>query len=148
MKNGVSDEQLAELAELVLRISREIDPHGAKAIDIVPLTATEALAMRWIGSHPGTSATRTAAAMSLKHSNLSVAIRSLVAKGMVDRRADPEDARLVRLHPTPLALANIAKLHAHWAEQMRVALEGDAGGLDAGLDLLRRVDGGIRRAER
>jgi hypothetical protein len=42
---------------------------------------------------------------------------------MVGGRADPEDARLVR------------------------ALEGGAGGVDAGLDLLRRVDGGIRRAE-
>jgi hypothetical protein len=60
MTNGVSDEQLAELAELVLRISRESDPDDARAIDIVPLTATEALAMRRISSHPGTSATRTA----------------------------------------------------------------------------------------
>jgi DNA-binding MarR family transcriptional regulator len=139
------DETLAELAELVLRISREIDPHGAKAIDIVPLNATEALAMRWIESHPGTSATETAEAMSLRHSNLSVAVRSLVAKGMVERRPDPDDARLVRLHPTALARDNVRRLHAHWAVGMRTALGENTEGLTTAIDVLRRADIGLRR---
>jgi DNA-binding MarR family transcriptional regulator len=141
-----TDEALAELAELVLRISREIDPHGAKAIDIVPLNATEALAMRWIESHPGTSATRTAEAMSLRHSNLSVAVRSLVAKGMVERRPDPDDARLIRLHPTDLARDNVSRLHAHWAAGMRAALGDRADGLTTAIDVLRRADSGLRRS--
>lgn len=139
-----TDEVLAELAEAVLRISREIDPHGTPALDIVPLTGTEALVMRWVDMHPGTSPSATAEATALHRSNLSAALRSLVAKGMVDRRADPADARLVQLFPTERAAENIAILRGHWAAKLRNALGGDDAGVRDALALLTRLDGGLR----
>jgi len=144
MEPTVSDDLLAELADVVLRISREVDPNGARVLDIVPLTGTEALVMRWVDRNPGSTPSAVAEATALKRSNLSVAVGSLVAKGMVERRPDPEDARTVQLFSTELAAESIARLHAHWAELLRAALAGDERGVDATFALLTRVDANLR----
>jgi len=143
----VSDDLLAELADVVLRVAREIDPHGQRAVDIVPLTGTEALVMRWIDRNPGTSPSSTADATALQRSNLSVALRSLVAKGMVERRQDPDDARTVQLHPTDLARDSVERLHAHWAGTIRAALGHRADDVRAAYDVLARIDDGLRRGQ-
>ena len=148
MEPAVSDDLLAELADVVLRISREVDPNGARVLDIVPLTGTEALVMRWVDRNPGSTPSAVAEATALKRSNLSVAVGSLVAKGMVERRPDPEDARTVQLFSTELAAESIARLHAHWAELLRAALAGDERGVDATFALLTRVDANLRDAGR
>ena len=150
MDATVTDEALADLADLVLRVSREIDPNGSSALDVVPLTGTEVLVLRWVDMHPGTSPSATAEATALQRSNLSAALRSLVAKGMVDRRVDPRDARLVQLFATEQAAANIRVLRAHWAGKLRAAL-GDAATDDPArvadaVALLMRFDDGLRPA--
>lgn len=148
MDSAVTDEALADLADLVLRVSREIDPNGSSALDVVPLTGTEVIVLRWVDLHPGTSPSATAEATALQRSNLSAALRSLVAKGMVDRRADPRDARLVQLFATEQAAVNIQVLRAHWAGKLRAAL-GDATTDDPtrvtdAVALLTRFDDGLR----
>lgn len=148
MDSEVTDEALADLADLVLRVSREIDPNGSSALDVVPLTGTEVIVLRWVDLHPGTSPSATAEATALQRSNLSAALRSLVAKGMVDRRADPRDARLVQLFATEQAAVNIRVLRAHWAGKLRAAL-GDATTDDPtrvtdAVALLTRFDDGLR----
>jgi DNA-binding MarR family transcriptional regulator len=150
MDSEVTDEALADLADLVLRVSREIDPNGSSALDVVPLTGTEVLVLRWVDMHPGTSPSATAEATALQRSNLSAALRSLVAKGMVDRRADPRDARLVQLFATEQAAANIRVLRAHWAGKLRAALgdvaTDDPGRVTDAVALLTRFDDGLRPA--
>lgn len=147
MAPAVSDDALAEFADVVLRIGREVDPHGPNAPDIVPLTGTEALVMRWVHRNPGASPSAVADATALQRSNCSVALRSLVAKGMVERRTDPDDARTVQLHPTSRANGSIERLHAHWAGRLRAALAGDEDGLAAAATLLARIDDGLRRRD-
>ncbi len=144
MAPAVSDDALAEFADVVLRIGREVDPNGPHAIDIVPLTGTEALVMRWVHRNPGASPSAVAEATALQRSNCSVALRALVAKGMVERRTDPGDARTVHLHATALAAASIERLHAWWADRLRAALGGDEHGVEAAAELLTRIDHGLR----
>ncbi len=150
MDATVTDEALADLADLVLRVSREIDPNGSSALDVVPLTGTEVLVLRWVDMHPGTSPSATAEATALQRSNLSAALRSLVAKGMVDRRVDPRDARLVQLFATEQAAANIRVLRAHWAGKLRAALgdiaDDDLDRVTGAVALLTRFDDGLRPA--
>jgi len=150
MDASVTDEALADLADLVLRVSREIDPNGSSALDVVPLTGTEVLVLRWVDMHPGTSPSATAEATALQRSNLSAALRSLVAKGMVDRRVDPRDARLVQLFATEQAAANIRVLRAHWAGKLRAALgdiaDDDLDRVTDAVALLTRFDDGLRPA--
>jgi DNA-binding MarR family transcriptional regulator len=143
-----SDDLLAELADAVLRISREVDPNGSRAIDIVPLTGTEALVMRWVDRHPGSTPSAVAEATALKRSNTSVALGSLVTKGMVERRPDPADARTVQLYATDLARQSVERLRAHWAEMLRQALGGDDADVASTLATLTRIDTGLRDPNR
>jgi len=143
MADADPDHALAELADVILRIARELDPHGAGTPAVVPLTGTEALVLRWIDTHRGASPSALAAATRLQRSNLSAALRSLEAKGMVERRPDPSDARSAQLHPTELATSSIARLRAHWASTVRAALGGDAAAVDGALTLLSRLEHGL-----
>ncbi|MDI9892828.1 MarR family winged helix-turn-helix transcriptional regulator [Microbacterium sp. IEGM 1404] len=145
MKPAVSDGVLAAFADVVMRIAREIDPNGPHGLDIVPLTGTEALVMRWVHHNPGTSPSAVAEATALQRSNCSVALRSLVAKGMIERQTAPDDARAVRLLPTPLADRSVEKLHAYWADRLRAALDDDQKGFADAAELLIRVEDGLRR---
>ncbi|SDO49298.1 DNA-binding transcriptional regulator, MarR family [Microbacterium sp. ru370.1] len=147
MPPAISDGALAEFADVVMRIAREIDPNGPQAPDIVPLTGTEALVMRWVHHNPGASPSAVARATALQRSNCSVALRSLVAKGMIERQTAPDDARAVRLLPTALADESVRKLHAFWVDRLRSALDGDDAGVEAAAALLARVEGGLRRGD-
>jgi DNA-binding MarR family transcriptional regulator len=144
---AISDDALAELADVVMRVAREIGPNGPQVPDIVPLTGTEALVMRWVHHNPGASPSAVAKATALQRSNCSVALRSLVAKGMIERQTAPDDARAVRLQPTAVADESVRKLHAYWADRLRVALDGDDAGVREAAALLVRVEGGLRRGD-
>lgn len=147
MTSPTSDDALARLADAVLSVARELDPNGPRAVDVVPLTGTEVLVMRWVDTNPGTTPSATADATALRRSNLSVALGSLVAKGMVERRAHPDDARTAQLFPTALAAESIALLRARWAETLRTALDAqdiDAAAVVSAVGLLERLEEGLR----
>lgn len=165
MTSPAPDDALAQLADVVLRVARELDPSVRRSDDVVPLTGTEVLVMRWVETNPGTTPSATAEATALRRSNLSVALGALVAKGMVERRPHPGDARLAQLFPTALAAESIGVLKARWAGTLRAALRngapetGDGAGTDgaagdsaevtatvtAAVALLGRVEAGLRR---
>ncbi|PZE64293.1 MULTISPECIES: MarR family winged helix-turn-helix transcriptional regulator [unclassified Curtobacterium] len=147
MTSPASDDALAELADAVLRVARELDPTGPRSVDVVPLTGTEVLVMRWVDTNPGTTPSATAEATALRRSNLSVALGSLVAKGMVERRTHPDDARLAQLYPTALAAESIGLLRARWTEALRAALDVrgvDAAAVTSAVGLLQRIEDGLR----
>lgn len=143
---SVPDARWGELAELVFRVARELDPHGASGPDIVALTGTESLVMRWIDQHPGTTPSATATATGLRRSNLSAALRELERKAMVERSETAEDRRQVQLSPTPLAIENIARLRAWWARRIADVLPAgvDDRTVEAALNLLSVIDEGMR----
>ncbi|NDK88013.1 MarR family transcriptional regulator [Gordonia desulfuricans] len=115
---------LIEIADRVLRVGREVEPHGPRGVvGAVELSGTEASVMRWIDRNPGTTPAEAADATVLKRSNLSAALRSLEAKGMIERRPDPDDARSVRLYGTPIADDSIAKVRAFWVQMLGGALD-------------------------
>lgn len=130
-----------------MRVAREIDPKGPQAPDIVTLTGTEALVMRWVHHNPGASPSAVAKATALQRSNCSVALRSLVAKGLIERHTASDDARVTRLHATALAEESVQRLHAYWADRLRKALGGDEAGVQAAAALLARIEGGLRHGD-
>ena len=73
---------------------------------------------------------------------------------MVEKRPDPADGRSVRLHATPLAEDNIARLREFWAGRLRDALSVEAvspASSDADLTtvaaVLGVIDDGVRRRQ-
>ncbi|MDN4476104.1 MarR family transcriptional regulator [Demequina sp. SYSU T00192] len=143
VEDDPTDRLLAELAETILRIARDLDPHAA-GLDVVPLTGTETAVLRWVHRNPGTSPSAAADATGLRRPNLSAAVRSLEEKGLVRRSPDPADQRQQRLEATSLADEGVGRLHAYWSGRVRAALGDDLAEAGAVVDLLDRLESGLR----
>jgi len=141
---SVTDATWGEFADVLLRVSRELDPHGSSAPDVVSLTGTERIVLRHVDRHPGSSPSATADATGLRRSNLSAALRELERKGMVERRAGADDGRQVQLFATDLAAESIARLRSWWAASLRRALGAAEHDVEVALEVLTRIDEGLR----
>ena len=145
---GGRDEDLAELAQLILSAAREIRFRGYEHPEAVSLNPSEGNAMRYIDNHPGTTPSAVAEATSLRRSNLSAALRELESRGFVERRVDPNDGRGVNLYPTPRAAHNLALVQREWAAILAVGLGDDHRDVSAAKRLLTRLEAGLVAARR
>jgi DNA-binding MarR family transcriptional regulator len=139
-----TDEDLAELAELILNVAREIRSRRPGDDDrVIHLSWSEAHVMRFVDHHPGAAASEVAEATGLHRSNLSTALRSLEAHGLVERCTDPSDRRGINLFPTALAASNLALVRADWARHLAATLGAERGAVPDALALLRRLEDGL-----
>ncbi|MGU3500409.1 MarR family winged helix-turn-helix transcriptional regulator [Mycobacterium sp. C31M] len=116
-------EQLADLADLVLTVSRAIKARTAADPSVLDLSATEVTVLRFIDHHPDTGPSAVAAGTGLQRSNLSRALRDLETKGLIRRSPDPADNRQYRLQSTELAAENLARIRAIWSSILDAALQ-------------------------
>lgn len=145
--NG-ADGQLADLADLLVNVAREIREYGPGREGRTPLTMRESSLMRCIDKHPGLTGSDAAAATGLLQTNLSATLRSLRHKGLVDVRRDQADQRVIHLYPTAEAEENLAILRRRWAEQLGAVLGAEDPDLGACLAVLRRLEAGLTSARR
>lgn len=116
-------------------LSRSLHRRGVAQVglDVLPPSESEVLAQ--IGSRPGSSVSEIARALRLQTSNVSTAVRGLVARGLVDRTTDPDDQRRTLLHPSPAAVRHRRMLDDAWAgllaDLLRDLPPGDADALRA-----------------
>jgi DNA-binding MarR family transcriptional regulator len=134
---------LHDLAWLLPRtIGAEHDPAHV-------LPSSELEVMRLLTRRPGASVSEVAAAMRLQPANVSTAIRALEARGLIERRRDEADGRVVRLHPTRHALAHRADQETAWGDALDRALAGlpkaDAARLRAAAPALRALAAALGR---
>jgi len=117
-----------------------------------PLPPTEFEVMRYVDAHPGTSVGAAAAALDLRQSNVSAAVRGLVARGLVERAPDATDRRVTRLQPTPLARERREPVEAAWARTLGAALAAlpaaDAAAVRRAAGPLARLAGQTRAGSR
>jgi DNA-binding MarR family transcriptional regulator len=130
------------LADDVLEIAREIQFRGYASPEAVSLTQSEGTVMRYLFPHPGALPSQVAFATGLQRSNLSAVLRGLEEKGLIERVADPEDGRWVRIHPTAKAIRNYALVRREWGSAVAAAAEGDPA-VEAALPLLAKVRAGL-----
>ena len=135
------DEQSANVAEAILGIAREL----RLRIDADPdhLTLSESHVMRCINHRPGVTPSEVARFTGLQRSNLSTALRALEKRGLVKRRADPNDARAANLFPTRRATDNLARLRRQWAAQIHDALSGDVRRVGQAAEVLQTLEAGL-----
>jgi DNA-binding MarR family transcriptional regulator len=109
---------LHDLAWVLPRtIGRERDPRHL-------LPASELEIMRLLVRRPGLSVNEAAAELRLAAANVSTALRALEARGLLERRRDPADGRVVRLYPTDDALAHRSEQEFAWGNALAQALDG------------------------
>jgi DNA-binding MarR family transcriptional regulator len=137
-------EQLADLADLVLAVSRAIKLRIAADPSVLDLSATEVTVLRHIDHHPGVGPSAVAAGTGLQRSNLSRALRDLEAKQLVRRSVDTADNRQSLLHSTELAAGNLARIRAIWSGMLREALAGPGEyEIAAAVELLSALERGL-----
>lgn len=95
---------------------------GAAELEREALPLSELEVMRLLVRRPGLSVGQVAAELGLHGPNASAAVRSLAARGLVERRRDPDDGRIARLHPTRRAIATRDRREDGWAAAMAGAL--------------------------
>ncbi len=117
------DNAYAELADLILNISRLIRVRTPEGTDVVPLTPNERQVMRVVDLFPGSSPTQIAERTRLQRTNVSTALRGLESKGMVMRTS--AGGRSVSVTPTDLAVSNLQILKSEWSQQLSGALPND-----------------------
>jgi DNA-binding MarR family transcriptional regulator len=139
-----TEEQWAEFADHVLEIAREIQFRPYTSSEAVSLTPSEGTVMRYLFPHPGALPSQVASATGLQRSNLSAVLRGLEKKGLIERVADPEDGRWVRIHPTARAIRNYELVRSEWAAIVATAAEGDPA-VETVLPILAKVRGGLVR---
>jgi DNA-binding MarR family transcriptional regulator len=144
-RKAPTEEQWAEFADHVLEIAREIQFRGYASPEAVSLTPSEGTVMRYLFPHPDALPSQVAFATGLQRSNLSTVLRGLEEKGLIERVADPEDGRSVRIHPTPAAIRNYTIVRREWASAVAAAVDGDPD-IAAALPLLASVRAGLVRA--
>ncbi|MCK9794809.1 MarR family transcriptional regulator [Isoptericola sp. 4D.3] len=109
---------LAELADVVVELARHLDVRSPELRDIVPLTGTEVAVIREVHRAARPTPSRIAAATGLARSNVSTALRTLEARGLVVREHAEGDRRTVRLVATPLADEHLARIHDFWGRRL------------------------------
>lgn len=139
-----TEEQWAAFADHVLEIAREIQFRGYTSPEAVSLTPSEGTVMRYLFPHPGALPSQVASATGLQRSNLSAVLRGLEEKHLIERVADPEDGRWVRIHPTAAAIHNYELVRSEWASVVATAAGGDPA-VESVLPMLAKVRAGLVR---
>ncbi|MEJ3745218.1 MarR family transcriptional regulator [Actinomycetes bacterium KLBMP 9797] len=139
----VDEQRWAELADLALIISREIQYRGYTSEQAISLTQSEGMVMRYLLSRDPAAPSQIATATGLQRTNLSTTLRGLERKGLIQRRANPDDGRGVTVSPTARGRDNYALVRHEWATAVAAAAGHDSTHLDAALSLLTAIKDGL-----
>lgn len=140
---GAEDPRWAELADLALVIAREIQFRGYRDPAAVPLTQSEGTVMRYLSAHDGAPPSHIAAGTGLQRTNLATVLGGLQRKGLIERRANPEDGRGATIHNTAHGLANNTLVRHEWGNAVQAAASGHDRSLEDALALLREIRSGL-----
>lgn len=137
------------LHDIAWLLPRTIDPSAEEGLD--PLPASELEVMRLLVRTPELSVGEVARELGLQPSNASAAVRSLVTRGLLERRQDGRDGRVARMVPTAKAQTIRQQREGAWGELLRTRLgrlsPEDAAQLLGSVDALRSLAGDLATAE-
>jgi DNA-binding MarR family transcriptional regulator len=140
---SADERRWADLADLALIISREIQYRGYTDEQALSLTQSEGMVMRHLLQNDPAPPSQIAAATGLQRTNLSTVLRGLEHKGLIQRQANPDDGRGVTVSPTEHGRDNYALVRHEWAAAVAAAAGHDTAHLDAALALLTAVKDGL-----
>lgn len=144
-RRAAAEESWADLADLALIISRELQYRGYTDPQAVGLTQSEGMVMRYLlqGEAAAAAPSQIAAATGLQRTNLSATLRGLEQKELIERQANPTDGRGVTVSPTPHGRSNFALARHEWATAISEAAGSDDSHLAAAVTLLTTIKDGL-----
>jgi len=99
-------EKVHEAAKALLELAWWVQRKGPLRAGLEPLPATERAILGYLEDHDGPGVTEVGAALDIKPSNVSSAVRDLVGRGLVEKAPDRADKRKSLLYLTTLAREN------------------------------------------
>lgn len=115
-------DQLRELALVLHDLSWRIARFGPAQVGVDPLPASELAVLRSILEQSDRSVSDVAESLSMQNSNVSAAVRSLIGRGLVDKRVADNDRRVYLLAPTARALRERDQIEEAIAATVSAAL--------------------------
>lgn len=103
------------------------------------MTRAQWVMLIWLERRPGLSQKELAELLEVEPITVARLIDRLEARGMVERRADPQDRRIWRLHLRPAALSVLSEIERHRTEMVALI----SAGLDA--DAIAGMTEGLAR---
>jgi DNA-binding MarR family transcriptional regulator len=145
-------EKVHEAAKTLLELAWWVQRRGPMRAGFEPLPATERVILGYLEGNERSSVTEVGAALDIKPSNVSAAVRELGARGLVERVADPDDKRKSLLSLTDEARRNKGSIDAAVTGSLEEVLEQlppeHRESLFASLDALADVVLRLRTADR
>ena len=105
-------DKVHEVAKALLDLAWWVQRKGPMRAGFEPLPVTERVILGYLEGDERSSVTEVGAALDIKPSNVSAAVRELGARGLVERVADPEDKRKTLLSLTEEARRNKRSIDA------------------------------------
>ncbi|MER7608556.1 MarR family transcriptional regulator [Nocardioides sp. NPDC127503] len=121
MLTRAATDELADLAEIITTLARDIERHHARDPEITELSTGECAVMRYVDRHPGATPSEIAEDVGMQRPNLSATLRKLEEKGLVVRSTGAGDKRGKVVDPTPRAAENLRRLRAVWSDAVSPA---------------------------
>ena len=138
-------ESSEHLFELLRGVNRGISKLVKDLLAEQDLPVVMMMMARQIGAEPGITISELARRSSIVKSHISNTIRELEGRGWVERRADDDDRRLVRLYLTQSAAEELGQIRKNIREQFNTVIadvsEEQVNDLIRGLEELREAIG-------
>jgi len=113
-----------DLLFLLHDLARHLRLEADRRASAYGLTRAQWVILHWLERQPGLSQKELAEIVEVEPITIGRLIDRLEARDMVERRADPEDRRIWRLHLKPPALPVLAELRGEREEMLRSVAEG------------------------
>lgn len=126
----------ATLAETVLAFSRALRAHHAALLAPHGLHAGQDALLLVVWDEPGLRQTDLARRLAVEPPTVTRMVRRLERSGLVERRPDPDDGRVVHIHPTARSRMLEMLVRRSWSE-LEDTLIAQLGGAEA--ERLRRL---------
>jgi DNA-binding MarR family transcriptional regulator len=101
--------EVLELLRLMWTIEHDLNKLSQRMQENLGIVGSHRAVLRYVSLFPGISASKLAEMLQLHPSTLSGVFKQLVAKNLLERREDPDDARRARFHPTPAGMALLSE---------------------------------------
>lgn len=113
-------EQRTEVGQLWWQVNREIHERFRQAFRDVELPLMAMILLRQVHDEPGVTVSELARRMGTAKSHVSKLVDQLVSQGLLEKRTDPSDQRLIRLNITHSAIHRKGEMEDRaqtiWAE--------------------------------
>ncbi len=113
---AVSESDVENLARTARSLVWALRRFGEREAGLSAMPNSEIEVLRAVAERPGSSVSELARALDLQNSNVSTTVSRLVERGLLERRADPNDRRSHRIHETDLARHNNDLIDAMWTK--------------------------------